>query len=344
MSVTMLQAAIQGMEDCKLLQIYGDNKFSTATNGELVFLLSNTRISKYNVIATIDADGNVTLIDRDKADLFVDWSHEHYGNKKPINELPDEQIKSYLRNYLEPDTMCLLQFNNTEFVGQIADIFNRFTPKAKNDIMDALQYMGVHNGTTFTTPFMRLKSLAQFDWAQENKFYFAKFDVNSQRYDICKRTADGGYEIMAKNGSCGTFKKILNDKENRCCIVFNKTDGMSISKLDLKTQVLEDAKGSSYAAANKFVKLEERMTKALNELVSTASNSTISIDLSKIYYPILDEETETIAKIIKRYQKSTNEIEKLDYTNTLVECYASCYDKLQKAQISLKDLHDNINK
>lgn len=341
-------------ENAQLISIYGD-RFCTIIENDRLYLLKSTVISRYNVIAEINIMKDTIIYDRDKANLFVDWSHEHFGKSGNIEDLSEQQIKDYISSYLEEDLLKLIKFDLTEVTGDFLRIIRKFDVNKQIKIFDALEKMKVYDKEqrVFTVPYIQAMTVKMLEWNEDNLFSFIKLDAVKQNYDICQRTIDNGYIIIAKNGSCGTFKKIAKDVDNKICLVFNQQPKKeySNSKTDImiETKVQEDlSKLTSYTAANQFVKLEERFSKSIDELISISANKDCFVDLKEVYYPQIDKSIEQIAKLVRRYQYlqkqnlATSEQEEI--VVKLHKEYKTCYEELEKAQKSLKALWAKIEK
>lgn len=346
MTTTELQMNLPITDKAKLISVYGE-KFITIIEGRQLYLLSSTVISRYNAIASIDISNNCTIYDRDKVNCFIDWSHEHYGNAGKIDELPEQQIKKYLTSYLQNDTYNLISFSQTEITSDFARIFDRMEDMHKSTILESLYKAKMYSAKdgTFIIPWTQIVTKDQMQWAHDNKYTFMFLNAATQHYDCCKRTSDGKYEVICKNGLCGSWSKVSKDLDNCCCILFNQKPGLSIElEENLEKQIIEDMKGSAYYAANKFVKLEEQFNKSLEQLTISFTDKFGYIDTSKVHYPQIDEYAETIAKTVRAYKRNPdNAVQKQQCKDILIKTYTLAYSELQKAQDSLKSLNEQLN-
>lgn len=352
---TEAQINLSLTENAKIISIYGNSEFCTVLEGDKLYLLKSTIISKYNVIASMAIDKTVTIYDRDKANLFVDWSHEHFGKHGEIDELPESQIKDYIVLYLESDINKLIKFDNVEFSGNFKRIFDKYSLEHKNEILKGLEKMGVYKNNKFIIPWCQAYTIGQINDSIENLRPFIKLNFKKQRYDICRMLATNKWHIFAKNGNVGTDKKLISDKEDCCFIMFDDSGDLkenSVSSKELEEiknkitlKIKEDLqRGSGYAAANQFVKIEEDFNKKVENLVTQASDKNLFIDLEDIYYPNIDKQTERVSILIRKYSKldKTNNIEIDSIEKELQELYEFIYNELQKAQVSLMTLQQKL--
>lgn len=329
-------------EDQKLLQVYGDNLFSTIKVGKFIYLLDSTRISKYNTIAQLDAKGNCTIFNRDKANIFVDWSHEHYGNKGEIDELPEQQIKDYISSYLEPDLDYLVEFSKdtTEF--------NKMLSKANSntqyEILTALMNAGLlANSNMFLVDFTIAHTINQMQKFEEDLYTFAKIDVKNNKYDICSRLDNGKYKVIAKNGSIGNYKKMASNSDSVMFVVFNQRPKL-IEELDkIETIVRQEVELSSYQAANKFIKIQETLEKEIASNIQKITDTKGFIDLSKVHYPDLDVYAEDIAKKITKYKKLTELEDKEEIIKSLTKVYSDAFIEINKSKTCLEALKAEVS-
>ena len=344
MSTSQLVLDLNLTENAELIQVYGKGQFCTVIENDLLYLLKTTYISRYNAIASFSIDGNCIIYNRDNANCFVDWSNEFFGQSGNIEDLSDDKIKALLTSYLEPDILNLMSFSNFEFSGNFERIFNQFSKENQEKILDGLQKLGVYKNNKFIIPWTQISTMKQIEWSDSKLFSFAKLSIENMHYDICSRTLNGGYNVIAKNGNCCTNRKFEKDLENKCYIIFNTSCLHTIYDKNIMEQLREDLKGSPYHAANKFVKIEENLTKDLNILIEEATNKHLFVDMSNVQYPDIDKLAEKIARCIKSYQKSDNIAEKAELTCSLKNAYTEAYDNLQKSQLSYKKLHTKLNK
>lgn len=341
MSITEKVLDLHLSENVKLVQVYGqDNKFCTVIDEDILYLMKSTIISKYNIVASFDIQGHYVIYDRDKANVFVDWSHEHYGKKGNIEDLPEEQIGSYLTSYLENDINELIKFDQYELSGNFKRILSEFPEDIQNNIFKALETIQVYKDGKFIVPYAQMHSVSQMNWADDKLLHFIKLNSKKQFYDICTRTRDGGYKIIYVNKGLLAYKRLASDKNSCCYIAFNKTDVISTSNVNIEQKVLEDVEGSSYVAANQFINLECKFEKSLEELTNIVANKKGYVNLDNIHHPDVDKIAESIARRINAYKRAKDDIVKRqELLKGLIEDYTAAYDELQKAQDSLRELH-----
>ena len=321
---------LEFLEDQKLLQVYGDNLFSTIKAGKFIYLLDSTRISKYNVIAQLDAKGNCTIFNRDKANIFVDWSHEHYGKKGEIDELPEQQIKDYLIEFSKDTT----EFNK---------MLSKANSNTQYEILTALMNAGLlANSNMFLVDFTIAHTINQMQKFEEDLYTFAKIDVKNNKYDICSRLDTGKYKVIAKNGSIGNYKKMASNSDSVMFVVFNQRPKL-IEELDkIETKVRQEVELSSYQAANKFIKIQETLEKEIASNVQKITDTKGFIDLSKVYYPDLDVYAEDIAKKITKYKKLTELEDKEAIIKSLIKVYSDAFIEINKSKACLEALKAEI--
>lgn len=332
---------LEFLEDQKLLQVYGDNLFSTIKVGKFIYLLNSTRISKYNVIAQLDARGNCTIFSRDKANIFVDWSHEHYGKKGEIDELPEQQIKDYISSYLEPDLDCLIEFSKdtTEF----NKMLSKANSNAQYEILTALMNAGLlANSNMFLTEFTIAYTINQMRTLEDAFYTFAKIDVKNGKFVICSRLDNGKYKIVAKNSPMPNYKKMAANSDYMMFVVFNQRPKL-IEELDkIETKVRQEVELSSYQAANRFVKIQEDLEKEIASNVQKITDTKGFIDLSKVHYPDLDVYAEDIAKKITKYKKLTELEDKEAIIKSLTKVYSDAFIEINKSKTCLEALKAEI--
>ena len=346
MTTTLEQMNLPITKDAKLISVYGEQYITIVENAKL-YLLRTTVISKYNAIASIDIANNCVIYDRDAANCFVDWSHVHFGKAGQIDSLSDEQIKKYLTFYLQNDTYSLISFSQTELTSDFARIFDRMEDMHKSTILESLYKAKIYSAKEdkFIIPWTQISTKDQMQWAHDNQYTFIFLNAATQHYDCCKRTSDGKYEVICKNGSCGSWAKVSKDLDNCCCILFNQKPGLSIEFTEnLESQIAEDIEDSAYYAANKFVKLEEKFNKTLEDLTNRITEQNGYVDMAKVYYPNIDEHAETIAKTVRAYKRNPEDAVKTqECKSILLKEYTAAYTELQKAQDSLKALYALID-
>lgn len=328
-------------EDQKLLQVYGDSQFSTTKSGRFIYLLDSTRISKYNVIAQLDAKSNCTIFNRDKANLFVDWSHEHYGKRGEIDELPEQQIKDYIKSYLEPDLDSLAEFSKDTY--EFNEMLSKASSNTQYEVSTALMSAGLlSNSNMFLVDFLIARTANQMESFESGLYTFAKIDVKNNKYDICSRLDNGKYKVIAKNGSIGNYKKMASNPDSIMFVVFNQRPKL-IEELDkIESKVRVEVELSSYQAANKFVKIQEELEKEIASAIQKITDTIGFVDSSKIYYPDLDVYAEDIAKKITKYKKLTEPEDKEEMIKSLTKVYSDAFVEINKAKTCLEALKTEI--
>lgn len=325
---TVELSEIEVTDNAKLVQVYADGKFSTAIDGDKLFLLSTTQISRYNVIASFDNKGHSVIYDRDKANVFVDWSHEHFNQPGDLEKLPEYRIVEYLTNYLDQDLLKLITF--TKDTTEIMEVVNKFDEHNKAKIMKAFENLNVLGD--YTVPLTQAYTLNQVNYLYEKNLYYACFDTQNQKYDI---TNNGDFSKTYKNGSTGSWKRML-ESSTSYIFFFKRTDTSTFYEENILKMIDEDLEGNPYKAANKFIDLENRFTKEIEKAVSNIANIKGFINTDTVYYPNIDDFVENIAKSIMAYQKTNNSIEKAKHRSDLVNLYSNCYLELQKGQDTLR--------
>lgn len=222
-------------------------------------------------------------------------------------------------------------------------IFNQFKKEHQDSIIKALKSMNVldeHNKSI--KPFKILKDKQEMRQAKKDLLPFIKLCALSQHYDICKRTLDGGYIIIAKNGGCGSHNAIANDKEHKILIVFDGQSDMQITNgtnPNLKHLVLQDLEKPPYEVANRFIKMEDKLSKDYDIFVETVNNKIGFIDGKLLKYPNLENEINEIVKLIRQGKKEKDANENIDtIINRLSNLYNQINLKLRESAKTLKDL------
>lgn len=319
--------------DARLIQVYDDGKYSTVVDGDLLYLLSSTKIHPSNTIATIDATLNCVIYDRDKANCFVDYSHEHFRNAAPIDYLPESKIQNYITNYLCEDIMWLLQFKPCDTNKELDTVINKFPENLQKKIQKSLVELGVTG-----VPYIRAYNAFQMTELYEKKYYYACFNLESMRYEL---TNNGDFSKTFKNGSCGSWNQLTNiGRDKGYVFFFDKLDIEPIVSEGLLEQIDFDVKNSPYKAANKFLILEDKFTKAMDIAVKQIIEKQGFCDTSSAYYSSIEPYTESIAKAIRKYQNSNDTKLKAQCKSDLLNYYSNSYKELQKMQDKLKELHN----
>lgn len=344
MTVTEQILELQLSDKAKIVQTYGDNNaFCTVVdeNSSLLYLLSTTVVSKYNIIATIDPKLTCTIYNRDKANLFVDWSHEHYGNKGNIEDLPDEQIAWYISNYLELDTIQALKFSYKNNSTDFDTVLYKFEEKDHLHILDMLRQQGfIDTNGLWTTEFLLAYTQMQADHFEEAQYSFCKLNATKKHYDICTRREDGKYNIISKNGSIGKIRKRFNERQDTIVVFFNQRPKVREQENKIKNVVLRDINDSSYTVANRFIRLQYKTEQLLDEQIQRITELKGSIDLSKVTYPDIEVYAEEIAKQLRKYKKVEEDSVKEEIIQHLTELYTNAFIELDKAKACIKALSE----
>lgn len=318
----------------EVISIYSQGKYQTVKKDGLMYLVL-TNSKEEIVIASFTPSKECVVFNRD---LALCWISANTTEHRKLERLSDEQLRGVLSYWLESDLNALLTFDRTSIEGDFKRIFDTFTPILQKRILEGLEQLEVYKDGKFIVPYRQLTTSAQMDWASKKLYPFAKLCSEQGHYDICKRTIDGGYVIAAKNGACGSFRKIEKDREHRVVIIFDKPVKPLVKDTNIINQIKEDLKGTSYAAANKFVKLEEKLIKEYDMLVETVTSKQGFIDSSTLAYPNIEEETNAIASMVRKAQKAEGS-EKQAYIDSLIETYNKAYSKLQSSKTALEELY-----
>lgn len=342
MTATQLQLSLELSDDAKLVQVYGEDEFSTVVDNDLIYLLRTTKISKYNVIASVDAKLNCKIFDRDKANLFIDWSHEHYGKAGKIEDLSDEQIEYYISNYLEPDTVELLTFKPMDAYkdNDFYKVVVQCNPDVQNEIFTSLCKLGVYAiPDVYYAPVTITYTQLQSDYLENKMYAFCKMNSAKNKYATCSRQDNGKYIVHGCNGTVGKIKKMSNQLEH-IAIFFDKLPSTLANTSKIEQAVKRDVEGSSYHVANRFIKLQSALDKAINKEVERIQNIKGHIDLANVNYPDLEVHAEQIAKLIRKY-KNTNMLDvKQNITKELINVYVDAVKEIQKTVSSIKALNE----
>lgn len=319
----------------EVISIYSQGKYQTVKRDGLMYLVLATSKDKEEVIASFTPSKECVVFNKD---LAFCWIADNTTEHRKLERLSDEQLQGVLTYWLDSDLNELLVFDRTEFDGDFKRIFDTFTPTLQKRIIEGLEQLEVYKDGKFIVPFRQLTTASQMDWASKKLYPFAKLCSEQNHFDICKRTIDGGYLIAAKNGGCGSFRKMEKDRQQRVVVIFDKPVKPLVKDSNILDQVKEDLKGTPYAAANKFVKLEEKLIKGYDTLVEEVNAKQGFIDSSTLSYPQLDEETSAIASMVRKAQKVEGS-EKQAYINELVKLYSQAYNKLQQSKTTLEELY-----
>lgn len=318
------------------ITIYSQGKYKTVKKNGLMYLVLANSNDQEEVIASFTPDKKCRVYNVDLANC---WLSENTQEHRKLEKLTIEQLQEILVYWLDSDLNELMTFDNIKFDGELKRIFDKFTPVLQKRILEGLEELEVRKDGKFIVPYMRLTTVSQMEWASKKLYPFAKLSSEQGHYDICKRTIDGGYVIAAKNGNCGSFKKFEKDKNDKIIIIFDKPVKSLVKSNNIMEQINNDLRNSTpYQAANKFVKLEEKLIKEFDNLVETVTNQVGFIDSSTLDYPNIDEETSTIASLIRKAQK-VNEPEKSTYIFELSKVYEKAYSKLEQSKTTLEELY-----
>lgn len=335
MTVTSEQANLEVSKDAKILQVYGEDEFCTIVNDGLVYLLKTTQLSRYNVIAALDVSGNCTIYDRDRANLFVDYTGLH-RNSIEIDKLDECQIVAYLKEYLQPDVDSLIAF--TDESTALFNFIDKFEITARTKILSALAKAGVLSQGMLTTTVALAKSAGQMEKLEKDLYTFAKLDNLNNKYDICQRTDEGKYIVLAKTGSVGNYRKMSAHQDYIMFVAFNQLPKAKENFSKIKEIVLKDLEDSSYNVANKFIKIQQELDDALDNEKQRILAKSIILDLSGIYHADLEVYAEEIAKLIRTYKKLTALDNKEELIEHLTKIYSDAFVEIEKAKASLKFL------
>ena len=324
-------------EEAKLVQVYGHGDFSTVVEGNYLYLLSTTKIAEYNIIATFDINENYVIYNRDKANVFVDWSHEAFSRDKSvqIDALPDTKIAEHLINYLREDINALLVFKSTEKGDILEQVINVYPEDTKVKILKGLERLKVSND--YKVSYIVPSTEYQMKHLYDKKYYYACFDTQNKKFEM---TNSNDFSIVIKNGSCGSWKQISNNPKS-FVFFFNKSD-CPLANKDICNIIEQDLLTNPYEAANKFIVLEDKFTKGIDTAIEIITSKQGTIDLSLTYYPVMEDYANSIAKTLGKYKKATIDSEKAECMSDLKNLYSNAYNELQKAQDSLKKLHSVI--
>lgn len=344
MTATQLQLSLELSENSKLIQIYGEDKFSTIVDGDLIYLLKTTKISKYNVIASLDVKLNCKIFNRDLANLFVDWSHEYFEKPGKIEDLTDEQIAGIIANYLEPDTVELLTFKpmesyfNDKDTGDFYNVVRNYeSPRVQAELFEGLCKLGVYaiSDTWYYLVAFAYTQL-QSDYLEQKQYSYCRLNATLGKYDICSRDDNGKYIVHAKNGSTRKLKKPFDG--TMLTVFFEQLPKTIEYKSKLEQVVKRDVEGSSYHVANRYIKLQSAYDKTIKNLIEDIQSTKGFIDLSSIEYPDFEVYAEAVALGIRKYKRQTALDEKQKTIEELMEVYSNILKETNKALKTVKHL------
>lgn len=317
-------------ENFKLIQVYDNGRYSTIVAGDRVFLLFTTKVSKYNIIATFDKYENWVIYNRDRANMFVDWSHEAFNKEHPVqlDKLSDAQLAEYLVSYLASDIKYLLKFELTDEILNLVKEFPENFQKTINKGLDELCLSGNHG-----IPFTRVYTQNQVNWFFNRKFYYICMNLETKKFEV----TNGTFTKVFKNGSAGTWKQLLSNP--KCYIFFfNRTDDTTLYGEDLDRQVNFDLQKSPYEVANSFLKLESKFAKAMDNTVSFITGKTGAIPADMVYYSDIEQSVESVSNDIRLWQKSKDLDIKAKCFSDIKNTYECIYGELQHMQDALRKL------
>lgn len=343
MTATQLQLSLELSENSKLIQIYGEDKFSTIVDGNLVYLLKTTKISRYNVIASLDVKLNCKIFNRDLANLFVDWSHEYFEKPGKIEDLTDEQIAGIIANYLEPDTVELLTFKPMEDYYKDNDndfskvIQNFYSCEDQARVFEGLCKLKVYAiPDVWHYPVAFAYTQLQSDYLEQKQYSYCRLNATLGKYDICSRDDNGKYIVHAKNGSTRKLKKPFDG--TMLTVFFEQLPKTIEYKSKLEQVVKRDVEGSSYHVANRYIKLQSAYDKTIKNLIEDIQSTKGFIDLSSIEYPDFEVYAEAVALGIRKYKRQTALDEKQKTIEELTEVYSNILKETDKALKTVKHL------
>lgn len=323
-------------KNLEVVTLYKNGKYQTVKKDSLMYLVKGSSKESLEIIASITLSKDMVIFNRDLLNCFLS---EVGQDKRNLERVSDPKAITSTLALLNGDLEKMIAFDKTEISGDFKRIIDGFTPENQEKVFKALENLGVYQNGQLTAVYKELTTSVQMKWAKAKLYPFAKLDKSSNHFDICSRTSDGGYVIAGKNGGAGSFRAIEEDKENRIMVIFNKEvqppkAEPTIQNNAIREKVLKDLKGTAYAAANQFVKIEEQITKAYEKLIEEDNDKQGFSDTTKFVYPDIDEETSMIAKTVRKYQKEKNNQD----IDTLVNLYNSAYAKLETSSNALKEL------
>lgn len=325
-------------EGAEIVKTYHNGKYHGIIWNDTYYLTLANSDDLEQIIVSFDKDMDGILNDIDLAKCFINHSLPKMDN---LDNLSTQKLIMILMDLLKDDFRPLNI--NTELLNNDFDkIFRQFKEKHQNTIIEALRTMKViDENNKSIMPFRILKDKQEMRRAKKELLPFMKLCTLSQHYDICERTLDGGYIIIAKNGGCGSHNAIANDKEHKMLIVFDKrcnTQPIMSEKMnpDLKHLILQDLKSTPYQVANRFVKFEEKLSKKYDIVTEKITDKIGFIDGKLLKYPNLDDETNGIANLIRKGQSSNENIDQI--INDLSKLYLSADAKLKESAQALKEL------
>lgn len=319
-------------ENARLLQIYS-GQYCTVIDDDKLFLIEGTKIQKTNAIAILDVKENCTIINRDKINVFIDFSNEHFGNNDAIDRLPESKIIEYVVEFLLTDINELITFNCKNF-DYIDNLLSNFNDKDKKDFYAALDNVKLFKN--FAVPYTRVYSLSQINYLLEKGYYYICINTQRNRYAV----SSTNYKKYYSNGACGPWKKLQKSLDFYYVIFFKVSDEAQVDTKDIYKILEKDLSTNNtiYKTANALLQLEERLTKSLNEVINIASNKLGIVKIDTAYYPKIDDIVEQIVQQMHAYHKCSLE-NKSKHFEALKELYTNVYKELQKSQDSLKNIY-----
>lgn len=329
-------------KDAKVVQTLKDNKFSLLMKDELLYLFNSTVCTNQSVIASINVKCDCTLYCRDLANLFV----SEMTNDYEVEALPDEKIKQIISNIIEPYTVELLKFklysendttiDNCDFM----KVISKFeSPEDQCKLFESLCDMKVYSMPgTFYIPIAIAYTQLQSNYLEDKMYSFCKINSTRNKYATCSRTETGKYIIHGKNGTVGKIKGYFSDNQDALTIFFEQRPQKSCDTDKIRKQVELDVVGSSYVAANRYIKLQTAYESLIQEQIERIQRIKGVIDISTINYPDLEVYAEQIAKLIRKHKNSKDAIVKDNILKELTVVYSNAEEEIEKAKITVEHL------
>lgn len=321
--------SVEFSTNVKLLQIYS-GKYCTVIDTDYLYLLENVQINTKNIIAKIDVKENVEIIDRDKVNVFIDWSNMHFGNKDAIDTLAESKIKDYLIDFLWPDINELVDFKNDDY-SMLLDLTNHFSQSDKENIFKALEDLGLteKSGLKFTEVYSKY----QIDYLVNKKYYYICLNLSKLKYAV----SSSDFKKYYSNGACGNWHKLIKNPEFKV-LFFNKNDEFLTLSKTVEAILKNDISKQPELVINSFLKLEDKFIKALNEMVDNITAKQGILSTSQIYYPNVEDKLIVLEVLLRNYQIENEASNKLNIFKQLSELYSAIYSEFSKSQNCLREL------
>lgn len=320
---------VEFSEKARLLQIY-TNSYCTIIDGDYLYLVENVQINPRNVIAKIDVKENCEIIDRNKANVFIEFSNMHFGCKDNIENLSAQQIQQYIIDFLVQDINELLTFNQIDY-SYIEKLVNYFAVEDRKVIYKRMSQLEIDKTLKFT----RVYSFEQLNYLLDRQYAYICLNINKKKWAV----SDGTNKHYYCNGSGGPWKKLRSSLDFYYIIFFDKSSKCHLLSKDTEALLRRDVELETSTIITHLLKLEDKLTKSLNEMISLLTLKHGLIKVEDVHYPDIADAIDTLEVLLNNYKNANTKEDKLSMFNLLKDKYSYIYSEFSKAQNSLKNLY-----